>query len=313
MKYAPILLFTYNRPQHTKRTLEALKRNFLASYSELFIFSDGPKNDTDSLSVKEVRKLLKKLTGFKHIEIITSNTNKGLANSIVGGVTEVINKYGRVIVLEDDLIVSSNFLNFMNEALDKYKNEDLVWHVSGWNYPIETEGMGDVFFWRVMNCWGWATWRDRWIHFRKDPLHLLTTWNKKEIRRFNLEGANDFWAQVVENAEGKIDTWAIFWYATIFENGGLCLNPTRSYVKNIGCDGSGINCSNSPFLGGEIFDPKYPVEWPTEIQESEIAVRRIKDYYRKYVKVPFRIRLKNSLINRARRFPSYLMKICNRT
>ncbi|MCP8689369.1 glycosyltransferase [Marinobacterium sedimentorum] len=251
---APIVLFVYNRPWHTQQTVEALQRNQLASQSELFIYSDAPKNEETKPQVKQVRDYIKTVSGFKTVTIIERDKNWGLAENIIDGVTEIVNMYGRIIVLEDDLVTSPYFLNFMNDALSFYNNEDKVWHISGWNYPIDSEGLDSTFLWHVMNCWGWATWRDRWRGFIKNPEQLIASWDKDKVYEFNLYGKQDFWSQVQANSNGSLNTWAVFWYSSIFQNGGLCLNPVKTYVENIGLDGSGENCGNNNELNSRLSD-----------------------------------------------------------
>ncbi|MDA3877558.1 MAG: hypothetical protein PF483_10780 [Halothiobacillus sp.] len=276
-KIAPITLFVYNRPWHTRQTVEALLKNEFAAESDLIIFSDAPKSEGLTEAVRDVRQYIRQIDGFKSVTIVERETNIGLARSIIEGVTEVCNSYGRVIVLEDDIVTSPHFLTFMNMALDRYSNEPRVWHISGWNYPIDPEGLPDAFFWRVMNCWGWATWADRWKHFQKDPQHLIQSWDHKKIKRFNLDGSHDFWSQITANASHHINTWAIFWYATIFERNGLCLNPTRSLVENIGHDGSGENCGvNNLYLPKKT--PMHVAEFPMVISESALAIQKVQHF-----------------------------------
>ncbi len=240
-KLAPIVLFTYNRLWHTKQTIKALRKNKLTSRSELFIYSDGFKNANDKVEVLNVREYIKTIDGFMKVTIIEKSTNQGLADSIINGVTEIINIYGKVIVLEDDIVTSPTFLTFMNNALDYYENKDTVWHISGWNYPVDNINKEDTFMWRMMNCWGWATWKNRWQHYEKKPQKLIDTYTDYDIYKFDLDGTGGFWSQVIKNNSGIMNTWAIFWYAEIFNNKGLCLNPVQSYVENIGFDGSGTN------------------------------------------------------------------------
>jgi hypothetical protein len=133
----------------------------------------------------------------------------------------------------------------MNEALEFYKDEEKVWHIAGWNYPIYNEEQCETFLWEKMNCWGWATWDAKWSLFEKEPLELIEQFDSSMIKRFNLNNNDNNWSQVLQNIDGKIDTWAVFWHTTIFKNNGLCLNPEVSYVENIGYDGSGIHCKNS--------------------------------------------------------------------
>ncbi len=279
MTPAPIALFTYNRPEHTRQTLEALKKNSLAKASHLFIFSDGPKSPLDEELVKEVRNHIRNIDGFKEITTIERDENRGLASSITDGVTRLVDECGRVIVLEDDMITSPAFLTFMNSALEYFKLKKRVWHISGWNYPIDPTGLPDTFLWRVMNCWGWATWADRWQFYEKDTKTLINNFTKQDIYRFNLDGCEDFWGQVLANRSGAINTWAIYWYATIFLNQGLCLNPAWSYVKNIGLDGSGIHCGNDPSLNRRRLNTKTHVRFPKKLEEDKEALKAIKKYF----------------------------------
>lgn len=277
--FAPVVLFVYNRAEHTKKTLDALARNKYSSQTDLIIYSDAAKNLSAEESVRKVRKVIRQYSSlFLNVSIVERDINCGLAKNIIEGVTQVVNKYGQVIVLEDDIVTSPSFLEFTNSALDKYKNSDQVWHISGWNYPIDSEGLSEAFFWRTMNCWGWATWADRWQYFTKDPQRLVQSWSKNEIKRFNLDGKYNFWSQVTANAQGKLNTWAIFWYATIFKHHGLCLNPVQSYVANIGHDGSGENCGTTDPYQVRL-SAKNVACWPDTIMESPLAVSRIKTFY----------------------------------
>jgi hypothetical protein len=277
---APIVLFVYNRPEHTRRTVEALQKNDLALDSDLFVYSDNARDEKVQEDVDAVRAYIKTITGFKKVTIIEQEKNKGLANSIIDGVTEIVNMYGKVIVLEDDLVTSPYFLKFMNDALDYYENEKKVWHISGWNYPIDTDGLDDVFLWRGMNCWGWATWRDRWQYFEKDLDKIIATFDQKAIKKFNVCNGTGFWDQIIANKMKKNDTWAIFWYATIFKQGGLCLNPAKTFVDNIGIDDSGHNCR-----GGDIFknslNSSYNVRMDAVLRENDLAVRKIIKFYKR--------------------------------
>jgi hypothetical protein len=275
---APIVLFVYNRPWHTKQTVEALQKNELASESELFIYCDNAKNDDGRKSVDEVRKYVDSIDSFKKITIIKREKNWGLANSIIDGVTKIVNEYGKIIVLEDDLITSPYFLKFMNEALEFYKYEEKVWHVSGGNYPIKTDGLEDVFLWRLMNCWGWATWADRWQYYEKDIDKTLKEFSKEDIKRFNLDGNEDFFGQVIANYEKTINTWAIFWYVTIFKHDGLCLNPSQTFVENIGNDGSGIHCGETDIYKSKLSSFNNII-FTNKILENTKALVYIKKFY----------------------------------
>jgi len=285
MNLAPITLFVYKRPAHTRKTVEALLHNELANDSDLIIYSDAARSESDVDAVREVRRYIHQIVGFKSITIIERDTNLGLARSIVEGVTKAVTKHGRIIVLEDDVVTSQHFLTFMNAALERYSSEPRVWHISGWNYPIDPKGLEDAFFWRAMNCWGWATWADRWMLFQKQPKRLIKTWGKDEILRFNLDGNYDFWSQVTANGTGLINTWAIFWYATIFEHNGLCLNPARTLARNIGIDGSGENCADTDPFTITRFSGKVE-KFPDHIEESALAMLRIQSLLGKKASLP---------------------------
>ncbi|MEX9950246.1 hypothetical protein AB7X11_17230 [Providencia alcalifaciens] len=280
LNLAPVVLFVYGRPIHTQRTIDALLQNPESKHTDLIVYSDGPKQHSDTEKVESVREIIKKTSGFKSINLIERTENLGLAANIIDGVTKVCEEYGKVIVLEDDIVTSPFFLNFMNSALNKYQSNEKVWHISGWNYPLKnTEELPETFFWRTMNCWGWATWKDRWQYFEKSPQKLVTSWDQETIQKFNLDGYHNFWSQVEENISGKLNTWAIFWYATIFSHKGLCLNPTTSFVANIGNDGSGENCDSFDIYRSMINN--YAIkQWPISIIENNVITEKIKIFYR---------------------------------
>ncbi|HRU00618.1 MAG TPA: glycosyltransferase, partial [Victivallales bacterium] len=194
MKLAPIALFVYNRPWHTRQTVTALQNNELAAESELVVFSDGPKVEknkektkNNEEKVKEVRDYIKSINGFKTVKIIERTQNLGLANSIISGVTEIVNQYGKIIVLEDDLVTSPHFLRFMNEALDLYEKEEDVISIHGYVYPIPD--LPETFFLKGADCWGWATWKRGWDLFEPDGKKLLRELKEKKLlKRFDFNG-----------------------------------------------------------------------------------------------------------------------------
>ncbi len=238
---APIALFVYNRPEHTKRTIEALKKNDLANKSDLFVFSDAPKSFKDKQKVNEVRAYLKKIKGFRKVKIIQRKQNFGLANSIIKGVTSIINKYGKIIVLEDDLITSPYFLRYMNSALDLYKNEPKVGAISAYFYNVKKE-LSETFFLYYFNCWGWATWKDRWNLFEQNGKKLFFDLKKRRfLKLFNVNNTYPFSRILRNQIKGNNDSWAIRWYATLLLNKKLTLYPKKSLVENIGFDNTGVH------------------------------------------------------------------------
>jgi len=240
MQPAPIVLFVYNRPEHTKKTLKALQQNKLASKSDLYIYADAQKHEGHNESVHAVRDYIQTIDGFKSVTIIEREKNWGLADSIVDGVTAVVNQYGRVIVLEDDIVTSPNFLQFMNEALELYKDEEHVMHISGYFLPVDTTGLPETFFYNHTSCWGWATWDRAWSNYCNDAAALLRGMKQqKRLREFDLDGAFRFSSTLRANAAGRQKTWAVKWSASVFLERGYCLHPKQSFVQNIGTDGSG--------------------------------------------------------------------------
>ena len=256
--------------------LTALRQNSGAQESPLYIFSDASRGEDDIEDVKAVRKLSRNVKGFAEITVTERPVSFGLAENIIAGVSEVVKRHGRVIVLEDDIVTSPGFLRYMNDALDFYEKKPRVMHISGWNYPIDPRSLPDTFLWRVMNCWGWATWADRWQFFSKNSAALIAEFSRDDIYRFDVDRYGDFWSQVTRNQLGEIDTWAVFWYASIFKRDGLCLNPSQSLVRNIGHDGSGENSGNLDFYDRPLRQ-KAPQHFCATLVENKAALRRIQD------------------------------------
>ncbi|RZL53084.1 MAG: glycosyltransferase, partial [Pedobacter sp.] len=231
---APIALFVYNRPQHTARTIKFLQQNLLAEDSRLYIFSDGPKTQNDEEKVSEVRNFIKTVEGFKSVKLIESKTNKGLANSVIEGVTQLNQTYGQVIVFEDDLISSPHTLTYFNEALNRYRDEEKVMHIGAYMYVLDDKNLPESFFYRAATSWGWATWSTAWQNFEPNIDKLMSKFDAKSKREFAIDDTMNFWKQMKDFRSGKNNSWAIRWYASIFLKGGLTLNPAHSLVNNIG-------------------------------------------------------------------------------
>ena len=277
---SPIVFFVYNRLWHTQQTIEALEKNELANESDLIIYSDEAKTENEQENVDKVRLYINKTNKFRKVTIIKREKNWGLANNIIDGVTKVVDQYGKIIVIEDDIVTSPYFLKYMNEALDFYKDKNKVWHISGWNYPIATNELSDVFLWRVMNCWGWATWKDRWNFFEKDTDKVIKDFSKQDIKKFNLDDSEDIFQQIIWNKEKKINSWAVYWGITIFKKNGLCLNPAQSFVENIGTDGIGASPATDMFKSERNISLIRKINFISDISENQIAVSRIKSFYK---------------------------------
>ena len=275
--FAPIALFVYNRPQHTERTLKFLKQNELAAESRLFVFSDGAKTAADEQAVTEVRELLKSIDGFKSVELIERKENMGLANSIISGVSRLVADYTQVIVLEDDLITSPYTLTYFNEALDRYCNEEKVMHIGAYMYNLKDHNLPETFFYRAATSWGWATWERAWQHFEPNVDTLISQFSLQKKYDFSIENTMNFWKQIQDYKNGKNNSWAIRWYASIFLKGGLTLNPSQSLVNNIGHDGTGIH-SGINDIYNVIINPKAITEFPSELKENPEAYNAIKGF-----------------------------------
>lgn len=279
VKKTPVALFVYNRLEHTKRTVGALKVNLGALDTDLIVFSDGPKTNIETQKVAELRDYLKTIEGFKSVQIIESDRNKGLANSIIDGVTVMIANFGQVIILEDDLVTSPYFLQFMNEGLEKYKDTDEVISIHGYTYGVK-DNLPETFFLRGADCWGWATWQRGWQHFESDGAKLLEALTSQGlVRAFNLDGANDCAEMLESQVAGKISSWAIRWHASAFLKNKLTLYPGQSLVQNIGVDGSGTHCYSSTVYDVNVrANPIKIMDIPVE--ESSAARRAFIKYFK---------------------------------
>jgi putative methyltransferase (TIGR04325 family) len=242
----PIVIFTYCRPYHTRRTVESLLQNPLSSESDLIVYSDASRTPKTQIAVDEVRAYLATITGFRSVTIKQRQENYGLAKSIIHGVTEVLEQSDRVIVLEDDMLTSPHFLTYMNEALERYADNDSVVSIHGYVYPVD-QSLPEAFFLPGADCWGWATWRRGWECFNPDGQYLLNELHRRKlIRSFDFNGAYPYSEMLKGQINGKNDSWAIRWYASALLAGKLTLYPGRSLIHNIGNDDSGTHCAASP-------------------------------------------------------------------
>lgn len=281
MVLAPIVLFVYNRPWHTQQTVEALQKNELAEASDLFVFADVQKSDTDTDTDKEkvleVREYIKTISGFKRVNLVEREQNLGLANSIINGVTEIVNKYGRIIVLEDDMVSSPYFLKFMNEALEFYKDEKKVISIHGYIYPVNAR-LPETFFLRGADCWGWATWKRGWDIFEPNGWKLMQEIRKRKLqKRFDINRAYPYTKTLEDQIRRKNDSWAVRWYASAFLKNKLTLHPGRTLIFNIGLDASGTHSSITTVYGTEVSMEPISVK-NIPVEENIIALNKIENY-----------------------------------
>lgn len=280
---APIIIFSYNRPDHLRRTVEALSFNDLARESVLFIYCDGAKTDASEeqrAKIEQNRKVAHGAKGFKEVIVVERERNYGLANNIIGAVTEIVNSFGRVITLEDDVITSRGFLRYMNDALNLYENDDKVMHISGYMYPHRGK-LPDTFFYEVpYPGGGWATWKRAWAFFSNDIDELYSYWSSR-WKEFNKFGGDYLQKQLEANKDGTLYTWFIKWHGALLKHGGLTLYPHTSLTNNIGFDGTGVNCSSMSKF--DILEPaEYILVGRVPIRENKRAARIIYHFYSGY-------------------------------
>jgi len=270
---APVCLFVYNRLIHTKKTIESLKKNTLSSESELFIFSDGPKNEEVIKAVQEVRDYIKSIEGFKKITIINAEVNKGLAISIIEGVKKIINRFGKIIVLEDDLITSPLFLTFMNKSLDFYENEDKVFTISGYsNIELPNKFKDEVYFSHISSTWGWASWAKEWnsINWEDEYIYKISK-DKKLLKQIKRKIGSERVRMLKYQLTGKINSWAVKrLFYQVMEN-KFTVFPIKTFINNIGHDGSGVHCSvNGNIDSSNKLSESSPEVYPNFREDSEI-------------------------------------------
>lgn len=261
---APIAFFVFNRPLHTVKTLEALKRNEGASESILHVYADGAKEGASKETkekIKKVRNIISHIDGFAEVHLHLSDTNKGCARSVREGITEVVGQYGRAIIVEDDIVTSPKFLIFMNKALNQYESDKRIWTIGGMNVDIELPQhyikQHDLYLVHRSCSWGWATWADRWRNIDwevKDADKFFSC--PKAMKRFD-RGGEGMSQMLRDQLNGKIDAWDIVWDYHIFKHNGYCLRPVKSFTQNIGMDGSGTHYHDGCFIDPQapLFDP----------------------------------------------------------
>ncbi|MBQ8673512.1 MAG: glycosyltransferase [Bacteroides sp.] len=278
---SPILLFVYNRPQHTRQLIESLLANSEASESDLFIYSDAPRDEKAREGVAEVRRYIHTIRGFRSVTITERTENWGLARSIIDGVTCRVHEFGRVIVLEDDLVVAPHFLRFMNDALEMYQDEPRVGHIQACDFTHDPT-LPPTFFIKWTGSWGWATWERAWQLFNPDGSALLRQMEERRLTyRFDFDGAYRYTRMLRRQIEGKNNSWAIRWNASLFLADVLSLNVGRSLVQNNGFDGSGTNCGGGNLYASTLWTAPLPVERITPVCENEAARRCYSRYYRR--------------------------------
>jgi putative methyltransferase (TIGR04325 family) len=263
MDLAPIILLTYNRPLHFLKTLNALQKNTLSSETELYIYCDGPKlnaTEVDKLKITKAREIAASVKWCKNLTIIHRDTNYGLQKSIIEGVSEIVSKHGKVIVLEDDIITSPHFLQYMNNGLNTYQDNDAVLSIGACNFFASGNDVPETFFAPIPDCWGWATWNDRWKLFEPNAQLLLNKLRETGlINEFNLRGKFNFESMLVAQIKGNVSSWAIRWQAVAYLTGKLTLYPKYAVTKNIGFDAEGTHTGGGDRYSKKILFARKPI------------------------------------------------------
>ncbi len=279
MNLAPILLFVYNRPEHVERCVASLLANELADHSDLFIYADAARDQASQEAVMRVRSYVRTISGFKSITIIERDENWGLARNVIDGVTTCVNRYGKVIVIEDDLVLAPYFLRFMNDALDAYEDEPRVGHIQACDFTRD-KSLPPTFLIKFTGSWGWATWKRAWQHFNPDGEALLEQLQQRGLtRRFDFNGKYGFTRMLRRQIQGKNNSWAIRWNASLFLADILSLNVGRSLVNNEGFDGSGTNCGGGNLYSSDLWLQPLPVDRISPVVENEEARKAFERYY----------------------------------
>lgn len=280
--YAPIIVFCYNRKEHLEKTLYALEKNRLANQSGIYIFADGSRGEKDKEAVEEVRDFLNDYRGktcFKTIEVIESEKNKGLANSIIEGVSRIIEEYGKVIVVEDDLITSVDFLEYMNRSLDFYEKDEKVWSVTGYTLPLKglKAYKEDVYLSYRASSWAWGTWKDRWETVDWDVKDFKELCQSKERQKQLNRGGREMFQMLKEQQEGRNNSWAIRWCYNQSKQNKYTVHPKYCKVRNIGGDGSGENSLATKKYMTKIDDTPVTL---ADVKPNKKILKQFRDYYR---------------------------------
>lgn len=279
MRFAPIAIFVYRRPGHARRMLESLARNPELSESPVVVFCDGPRTAAERDAVARTREVVR-AAAPRHARIVERDMNMGLAASVIAGVTRLCNEHGRVIVLEDDLVLSPAALAYFNRALDRYRDDERVMHVSSYMYPTGA-ALPDAFFYREATCWGWATWGRAWGKFEPDAARLRDWLSPAERRfEFDVQGSTPFFRMLELQLAGRVDSWAIRWYGTLRMHDGLALHPGRALTSNEGLDGSGAHRDVTTEFAVELAGAP-PARLPDTIEESDVAVQAMIAFHRR--------------------------------
>lgn len=282
MEFSPIVLFAYNRPVHTQKTLDALSLNTEAKSSYLYIFCDGPKSDASSSLIelnREVAALCKKEDRFLKVIVTCRDQNLGLAKNVTLGVSEVLKEHKKVIVIEDDLLCSKHFLKYMNDGLLRYANEESVMSISAFSYLTGKAKENEAMLLPCISSWGWGTWAKDWMLFDRDLDKAESEMGKNKVRKgFNLGNSYDFSGLLLNQIKDKtVDSWAIRWWWTVFYNKGLCLFPRQSLVQNIGLGDQATHTKNLNIVQDSLDEVGAVEIWPEKLKIDKVGFNEVQE------------------------------------
>lgn len=279
MNLSPIVIFNYNRLDHSREVIESLRKAKHGEDSLLILVSDGAKSEKDQVAVDQLRDYLSTVQWKAGIRTIFHKKNKGLAENITSTLNQLFQEYESLIVLEDDIVVAEDALLYFNNALETYKDDQQVYHISGFVEPIDSAGIPDYSLYPMMSCWGWASWRSRWQHLEMDAYQLLQEiyQNPKHLERFKSLGIN-LHKDLVLNCEGTMSTWAVLWNASVCVQEGFALVPNQTFITNIGHDESGENCETTEVFKSATFKKFVEID-TSKVDRSDLMDERVLEFY----------------------------------
>lgn len=279
---APVAVFAYRRPDHLRSVLEALEAGLLADKTDVTIFVDGPKNETEEANVSATVEVAKSSWCFRSLTVVTSPTNQGLARSILSGVSSMFESNEKLIVLEDDCLPSGKFLTFMNQALEAYEEASDVISISGYAY-FDAPRWSQTYFINFIETWGWGSWARVWKSFDPSPADLLEQIESRRLaKRFDFNGAMPFTKLLRQQVNGEVDSWGVSWAAHAVVNGLLTLYPNRSLIEMIGLDNSGTHIGDghpSKYMGRKA-NQTFANLRKIPVRESMLARARLIRFFR---------------------------------
>jgi len=280
LSLAPIAAFVHARPAHTRRMIESLQANPAARASDLFVFADAPKKPEQAQAVRDVREFMRGIEGFASVTLVERERNLGLSVSITDGITRLCAERGRVIAVEDDLVVAPVFLEFLNRGLDRYANAEQVFQISGYMYPGRYSER-EAFFLPMISCWGWATWKRAWAHYDGKMSGFAKLTADENLRhQFNLNGAYDYFAMASQQYSQSLDSCGIRWHLSVFLKDGLVLYPPTSLVQNAGTDGSGTHGAGHAQLQRALENGSADIQLPDRIATDEEKLGQVESLLR---------------------------------